>query len=113
MAGPAAYFRQCRDPLPEKGRVHAGPGGRDGPDQVVAGHERERRLVVVPAAAHLLLGEGHPGGLHADHHLPGAGRGDGGGPQLQAVGLYHTRKNDLGPLLGCHADHLDLLWLLS
>ena len=78
-----------------------GTDRRDDSDQVIAGHERERRLVVVAAPAHLLLGEGHVGGLHADHRLPGGGRRDRSGPR-QAFRLHHAGQHDLGELLLFH-----------
>ena len=64
----------------------------DDPDQVVAGDEGKRRLVVVPTSPHLLLGEGDPRRLDTD---PGFGgpwlrqrRGAGG----QRLGLADARQ---------------------
>ena len=73
-------------------------------DQVVAGHERERRLVVVPAAAHLLLGERDPGRLHPDHDLARAGGGDRSVPDLQPFRLHLARQDDLDESFGVHGD---------
>jgi hypothetical protein len=52
--GPAADLRERRDALPDP-RAGAVARALDHADQVVAGHERERRLVVVLPAAHLFV----------------------------------------------------------
>ena len=81
VAGPATGLGQRRYALPFRWR--AGAGLRDHADEVVARDERERRLVVVLAAAHLLLGERDPRGLDADQSLPRPGRSYLAGADLQ------------------------------
>ena len=71
--GPAADLGQRRDAR-ALGDARVAAGALDDPDEVVAGHERERRLVVVLAAPHLLLGERDAGGLDPDERLARPGR---------------------------------------
>ncbi len=102
MAGPAADLDQCGDPLSEQPRVDALAGGQYPADQVVAGHEGEGRLVVVPAAAHLLLREGDTGGLDADHDPAALGLRHDPVPELQALRGHDTRQYDLKQALVSH-----------
>ena len=69
VAGPAAGLGQGGDPLADRAGVDAGAGRHDGPDHVVAGHEREARLTGVAVASHRLLGEGDARRLHGDERL--------------------------------------------
>lgn len=57
QVGPAADLRQRGDALSDGDLRVAVADLLDDADEVVAGHERERRLVVVLPQAHLLLGE--------------------------------------------------------
>jgi hypothetical protein len=104
MAGPAADLDQRGHPGAGQARFDALTGRRYGADQVVAGHERERGLVVVPAPAHLLLGEGDPGRLHPDHDLAGARDGNCAVPDLQPFRLHLARQDDLDESFGVHDD---------
>jgi hypothetical protein len=112
VAGPAADLDQGGDPLPGQAGVHVLAGRQHRADQVVAGHEGERRLVVVAAAAHLLLGERDPGGLRPDQHLAGSRGGDGPVPDLESLRLHLAGQDDLGQFpgdgLGVHGG---LRWL--
>lgn len=105
VAGPAAGLGQGGHLLAEQVRADAFADGEHAAYQVVSGDEGERRLVVVPAAAHLLLGEGHSGRLHADQDLS---RGRGGYrlpvADLQPLRLDLARQDDLDALDGAHHD---------
>jgi hypothetical protein len=94
--GPAADLGDGRDAGADQRGVRAGADLDDPADQVVAGDERERRLVVVLAAAHLLLGERHAAGLHLDQGLARAGRGQFAFPDDEAIGLDDAGQDDLG-----------------
>ena len=80
-------------------RIHLSAHGGDGAHQVVAGHERKGRLVVVLAPAHLLLGEGDPGGLHPQADLTGPRGCHGPGGDIQRFGIDDPGKNDLSDQL--------------
>src|SRR5262249_21973762 len=103
--GPAADLGERGDAL---------AGGRaalDDPDQGVAGDERERRLVVVLAAPHLLLGERDAGGLDADDGLTRLGIRELAGAHLERLGLDDAWEDDLGDLV--HDDLFHALELLT
>ena len=76
-------------------RGHPLTGGLVNADQVVAGHERELRLVVVLPAAHLLLGERDARGLDAHDRLPRAGLAQLAGSQPERLRLADPWKFDL------------------
>jgi hypothetical protein len=113
VTGPAADLGQRRHPV--AGRRPGDPvaGRGDRADQVVSRHERERRLVVVAAAAHLLLGERDAGGLRTDQHLVRTGRRHRPVPDLQPVRLDGARQDDFHQLVGDHGDPLMSLSHLS
>ena len=94
VAAPPSDFRQRGHALPNQRSVHAIADLGDDADQVVAGHERKRWLVVVLAAAHLLFGERDAGGLHAHHDLSGDRRGETAVGQLQPVGVNTSWQDD-------------------
>ncbi|EGJ78407.1 putative dehydrogenase [Streptomyces sp. Tu6071] len=94
-ARPAAHLEQRGHPPPHEPRVDARPRLVDAAHDVVPRHEGERRLVEVPAAPHLLLGEGDPARLHREHHLALAGHGRLRLPYLEALRLHDARQDDL------------------
>jgi hypothetical protein len=104
VAGPAADLQQYGHPAADQRGIDTVAGLRNRADQVVAGDEGEGRLVVVTAAAHLLLGEGDTGRLHADDHLSGTGVGDGAPPHLQSLRFDLARQYDLDHFCGVHGD---------
>ena len=69
VGGPGTGLHDGCDPLAHLSRVDARAGRLDRADEVVPRDERERRLVVVLAATHLLLRERHARRLDADQHL--------------------------------------------
>ncbi|GAA3081446.1 hypothetical protein GCM10020000_79180 [Streptomyces olivoverticillatus] len=102
MAGPPTDLHQCGHPPADQARVDALAGRQHAAHQVVAGHEGERRLVVVPPAAHLLLGERDAGRLHGDHDLSPAGVRYGCLVDLQAFRSHEARQNDLDAAFAAH-----------
>lgn len=89
--GPPARLGQGGDPLTDPQH----PGGAaellDEAHQVVAGHERERGLLVVLPPPHRLLGERHPGDLDAYAGLGGRER-----PELHEPRLDDTSSCSAG-----------------
>src|SRR5206468_10494214 len=72
----------------------------DRADEVVAGDEWERRLVVVLAATHLLLGERDAGRLDAHDRLVRPRVGQLAGSDLEALRLDGPGEHDLGDVHG-------------
>jgi hypothetical protein len=102
VAGPSADLGDRGVAPADHGRVDVRSDRGDRADQVVAGHERERWLVVIPAAAHLLLGEGDPGRLHPNDGLAGSGVGDRAMADLQTFRLHPAGQHDLDESFGIH-----------
>ena len=98
--GPGTGFRQGGD-APADGEVRATVAeSLDRADEVVAGDEWERRLVVVVAAAHLLLGERDAGRLDAHHRLVRARVGQLAAGDLESLRLHGPGEHDLGGVHG-------------
>jgi len=96
VARPAADLGDRGEPPTDQGGIHLGAGRGHRADDVVAGHEGERRLVVVLAEAHLLLGERDAGRVHPQDHLAPRRGGEIPGAHLQAARLDLARQHDLG-----------------
>ncbi len=111
--GPAARLGQRGHPPAGQRAVHAGADSLDDADEVVAGHERERGLAVVPAPPHRALGEGHGRRLHTHQCLPGGGWRQRALDQPQARRLDLARQHHLGRSHGhggdVHPGHGQLL----
>jgi hypothetical protein len=93
--GPAAGLGQRGHPPAGQRAVHAGADGLHDADEVIAGHERERGLTVVPAPAHRGLGEGHGRRFDAHQGLAGGGRRQSPLDQPQAGRLDLARQHHL------------------
>jgi hypothetical protein len=93
VAAPAADLGHRGHPAPDERRV-----GRleHRADDVVAGHERERRLVVVLPAPHLLFGERDPAGFDAHEGLARTRRRQLTAGDPEAVRLDEAGEDDFG-----------------
>jgi hypothetical protein len=101
VRGPAAGLRERRHAVAGRDPAGVGADALDDPDEVVARDERERRLVVVLAPPHLLLGEGHPRGLDPDEGLAGDGVQEVAVADPEGLGVADGGQFDLGGAHGC------------
>ena len=107
-ARPRSNFCDRGEAVANQSAIHALTDGAHGADQVVPGNEGERGLVVILTAAHLLLGERHPGHLHLKNHVPGLGRLKRDSAHDQTFRGHASGQNDLDSFLNvvrraCHS----------
>ena len=92
----AADDREIGDPYALARRSHARPGFVDGPDEIVAGGERQRPLEIgIAAHADEGVGEARAGGQHLDADLARAGLGK---------DRFFDELQDLGPAESINAN---------
>src|SRR5690606_14624922 len=98
--GPAADFGDRGETAADEIGVHSRAGGRHRADHVVSGDEGEGGLIEVFPAAHLLLGERDARGGKSQDDLPGGGRGEFAGGDLEAVRFDFARQDYFGGVRG-------------
>ncbi len=104
VTAPPADLGQRGDPRAQQRGGDLRADGHDFTDEVVARHERERWLVVVLPAPHLLFGEGDAGGEYAHQRLSALGPSEFAGPELETVGVDLSGQDDFqgGDAVGGH-----------